>query len=34
MSNNDYILKLLNIEDKNIYIEQNNIENKKIKGKN
>ena len=23
MSNNDYILKLLNIEDKNIYIDQN-----------
>jgi transposase len=34
MSNNDYILKLLNIEDKNIYIDQNNIENTEIKGKN
>ena len=34
MSNNDYILNLLNIEDKNIFILNNNIENKLIKGKN
>lgn len=34
MSNNDYILKLLNIEDKNIHIFSNKIENKKIKDKN
>lgn len=33
MSNNDYILNLLNIEDKNIFILNNNIENKLIKGK-
>ena len=34
MSNNDYILNLLNIEDKNIFISNNEIENKMIKGKN
>lgn len=34
MSNNDYILNLLNIEDKNIFILNNNIENKLVKGKN
>ena len=33
MSNNDYILNLLNIKDKNIKI-LNNIEEKVIKGKN
>ncbi len=34
MSNNDYILNLLNIEDKNIFILNNDIESKVIKGKN
>lgn len=34
MSNNDYILNLLNIKDKNIFILNNSIENKVIKGKN
>ena len=34
MSNNDYILNLLNFKDKNIYILQNSIKNKTIKGKN
>ena len=34
MSNNDYILNLLNIKDKNIYIIPNSIENKVIKDKN
>lgn len=34
MSINNYILNLLNIEDKNIFINTNNIQNKIIKGKN
>ena len=34
MSINNYILNLLNIEDKNIFINTNNIQNKVIKGKN
>ena len=34
MSINNYILNLLNIEDKNIFINTNNIQNKSIKGKN
>ena len=34
MSNNDYILKLLNIEDKNIFISSEKIEERRIKGKN
>lgn len=34
MYTNDYILNLLNIKDKNIFICSNNIEEKKIKGKN
>ena len=34
MSINNYILNLLNIKDKNIYILTNNLQNKKIKGKN
>src|SRR5574344_1800684 len=34
MSTNDYILNLLNIEDKNIFILNNDIKNKIIKGKN
>ena len=34
MSNNDYILNLLNIKDKNIFICSNNIEERIIKGKN
>ena len=34
MSTNDYILNLLNIKDKNIYILTNNEEIRKIKGKN
>ena len=34
MSTNNYILNLLNIEDKNIFINTNNIQNKSIKGKN
>ena len=33
MSTNNYMLNLLNIKDKNIYIKEN-IENKMIKGKN
>ncbi len=31
MSINNYILNLLNIEDKNIFIDTNNIQNKSIK---
>ena len=34
MSNNDYILNLLNIKDQNIFILNNSIKNKVIKGKN
>lgn len=34
MYTNDYILNLLNIKDKNIFICSNNIEEKKIQGKN
>ena len=34
MYTNDYILNLLNIKDKNIFIYSNSIEEKKIKGKN
>lgn len=34
MYTNDYILNLLNIKDKNIFICSNNIQEKKIKGKN
>ncbi len=34
MSINNYILNLLNIEDKNIFINTNNIQTKSIKGKN
>lgn len=34
MSNNDYILNLLNIKDPNIFILNNSIKNKVIKGKN
>ena len=34
MSINNYILNLLNIEDKNIFINTNNIQNKLINGKN
>ena len=34
MSTNNYILNLLNIKDKNIYILTNNEEIRKIKGKN
>lgn len=34
MSNNNYILNLLNIKDENIYIFSNKIENKIIKGRN
>ncbi len=34
MSINNYILNLLNIEDKNIYIFFNKLEEKKIKGFN
>lgn len=34
MSNNDYILNLLNIKDPNIFILQNSIEERIIKGKN
>lgn len=34
MSNNNYILNLLNIKDNNIYITTDSVENKNIKGKN
>ena len=34
MSNNDYILNLLNIKDTNIFICSNNLEERMIKGKN
>ena len=34
MSINNYILNLLNIKDKNIYILHDKLENKIIKGKN
>ena len=34
MSTNNYILNLLNIKDENIFILSNNLETRKIKGKN
>lgn len=34
MSTNDYILNLLNIKDKNVFILSNKLENRKIKGIN
>ena len=34
MYNNYYILNLLNIKDQNIFINTNNIEERKIKNKN